>query len=200
MSIISSLPFDEVLGRIGRGVGHPEMNRFRDAMRDARALSELEEIVECAIGPSGLMQFSSHDLVAVVRKEGGSATPKNVRLIVGNPLIMNEMVKRAPDAGASAPVTILIDERSDGVHLSYDRLQSLLANGSGYKGRAPPGCRRQECVLRHRGVASHWSNSRKDSERIIVRTSTGPQLIADPRICARDPVPPLKMRRFRSML
>ena len=44
ISIISALPFDEVLARIGRGVGHPEMNRFRQAMRDARTLSELEEI------------------------------------------------------------------------------------------------------------------------------------------------------------
>jgi hypothetical protein len=46
---------------------------------------------------------------------------------VGNPVIMKEMVKRVPDAGSYAPVTILIDERLDGVHLSYDRMQSLLA-------------------------------------------------------------------------
>jgi hypothetical protein len=32
-----------------------------------------------------------------------------------------------PDAGSYAPVTILIDERPDGVHLSYDRMASLLA-------------------------------------------------------------------------
>jgi hypothetical protein len=31
------------------------------------------------------------------------------------------------DAGSYAPVTILIDERPDGVHLSYDRMASLLA-------------------------------------------------------------------------
>ena len=127
ISIISAQPFDEVLARIARGVGHPEMNRFRQAMRDARTLSELEEIVGRAIGPYGLMEFACHDLGAVVRKEGGSATPKSVRLIVGNPLIMKEMVKRVPDAGSYVPVTILIDERSDGVHLSYDRMQSLLA-------------------------------------------------------------------------
>ena len=29
--------------------------------------------------------------------------------------------------GAYAPVTILIDERPDGVHLSYDRMASFLA-------------------------------------------------------------------------
>ena len=40
---------------------------------------------------------------------------------------MREMAKHVPDAGSYAPVTVLIDERSDGVHLSYDRMASLLA-------------------------------------------------------------------------
>ena len=50
-----------------------------------------------------------------------------VRVVMGNPLIMQEMAKHVPDAGSYAPVTVLIDERSDGVHLSYDRMASLLA-------------------------------------------------------------------------
>jgi uncharacterized protein (DUF302 family) len=50
-----------------------------------------------------------------------------VRLVVGNPLIMQEMAKHVPDAGSYAPVTVLVDERSDGVHLSYDRMASFLA-------------------------------------------------------------------------
>jgi hypothetical protein len=41
-----------------------------------------------------------------------------IRFVIGNPLIMKEMAKRVPDAGSYAPVTILIDERPDGVHLS----------------------------------------------------------------------------------
>jgi NADPH:quinone reductase-like Zn-dependent oxidoreductase len=32
-----------------------------------------------------------------------------------------------PDAGTYAPVTILIDERADGVHISFDRMASYLA-------------------------------------------------------------------------
>jgi len=36
------------------------------------------------------------------------------------------MVEHVPDAGSYAPVTILIDERPDGVHLSYDRMASFL--------------------------------------------------------------------------
>jgi hypothetical protein len=46
---------------------------------------------------------------------------------MGNPLIMKEMAKHVPDAGSYAPVTVLVDERADGVHLSYDRMASLLA-------------------------------------------------------------------------
>jgi hypothetical protein len=36
-------------------------------------------------------------------------------------------LKAVPDAGSYAPVTILIDERQDGVHLSYDRIASRLS-------------------------------------------------------------------------
>src|ERR1700676_2870626 len=35
--------------------------------------------------------------------------------------------KHVPEAGSYAPVTVLVDERGDGVHLSYDRMASLLA-------------------------------------------------------------------------
>ena len=64
---------------------------------------------------------------AVVRKETGRDVPRIVRLIMGNPLIMKEMAKRVPDAGSYAPVTVLVDERPDGVHISYDKMASLLA-------------------------------------------------------------------------
>jgi hypothetical protein len=47
--------------------------------------------------------------------------------VSGNPLIMKETAKHVPNAGSYAPVTVLIDERPDGVHLSYDRMASLLA-------------------------------------------------------------------------
>jgi uncharacterized protein (DUF302 family) len=73
------------------------------------------------------MLFMELDQGAVIRKETGMDTPKIVRLIIGNPLIMQEMAKHVPDAGSYAPVTILVDERPDGVHLSYDRMASLLA-------------------------------------------------------------------------
>jgi len=51
-----------------------------------------------------------------------------VRLIMGNPLIMQQMARHVPDAGSYAPVTVLVDERPDSVHVSYDRMASLLAS------------------------------------------------------------------------
>ena len=73
------------------------------------------------------MLFMELDQGAVIRKETGMDTPKIVRLVIGNPLIMKEMAKHVPDAGSYAPVTVLVDGRTDGVHLSYDRMASLLA-------------------------------------------------------------------------
>src|SRR5260370_1858631 len=73
------------------------------------------------------MLFGGFDLGDILRRETGSKTPKIIRFVVGNPLIMKEMVKHVPDAGSYAPVTVLVDERADGVHLSYDRMASFLA-------------------------------------------------------------------------
>ena len=79
------------------------------------------------LSKAGLMLFMQLDHGAVVRKETGREIPKMIRLVIGNPLILKEMAKHVPDAGSYAPVTVPIDERSDGVHLSYDRMSSFLA-------------------------------------------------------------------------
>jgi uncharacterized protein (DUF302 family) len=71
--------------------------------------------------------FMEFDQGGILRKETGLDKPKIVRLLIGNPLIMKEMAKHVPDAGSYAPVTILVDERPDGVHLTYDKMASLLA-------------------------------------------------------------------------
>jgi hypothetical protein len=41
---------------------------------------------------------------------------------------MKEMAKHVPDAASYAPVTVLIDERADGVHLSYDTMVGFLSS------------------------------------------------------------------------
>jgi uncharacterized protein (DUF302 family) len=73
------------------------------------------------------MEFMRLDLGDVLRKRNGAAARQSMRLLVGNPVTMSSMVQHVPDAGSYAPVTILIDERADGVHLSYDKMASFLA-------------------------------------------------------------------------
>jgi len=73
------------------------------------------------------MLFMELDHSAVIRKATDRDNPRMVRLIMGNPLIMQQMARNVPDAGSYAPVTVLVDERSEGVHISYDRMASLLA-------------------------------------------------------------------------
>jgi uncharacterized protein (DUF302 family) len=126
-SVTSSKTFQEVVAEVEKAIGHPDMSAFGKSIRAAKTYSELETIVRGATGPSELMEFTRMDLGEVLRKRNGAATPLSLRFIVGNPVIMSQMVQHVPDAGSYAPVTILIDERPDGVHLSYDKMASLLA-------------------------------------------------------------------------
>jgi len=103
------------------------MNAFRRSLAAAATVADLEEVVQGAIGSSGLMEFVRFDLGEVLRKEPSGQAPRILRLVVGNPLIMKEMAKTVPDAASYAPITILVDERADGVHLSYDSMASLIA-------------------------------------------------------------------------
>ena len=125
-SLASSRPFDTVVAAIKSAIGQPDMVEFFKASRAASSFPDLERIVQGALGRTGFMLFAEFDLGAVLRRESGAATPKVMRFLVGNPLIMKEMVKHVPDAGSYAPVTILIDERPDGVHVSYDKMESCL--------------------------------------------------------------------------
>lgn len=126
-SVISFKPFEAVMDALKAGVGRQDLAEFEKASHSTAAFSELESVVNRRDpGRTGLMLFIEMDHGAVLRKESGLKTPKIVRLVVGNPLIMKEMAKRVSDAGTYAPVTILVDERSDGVHLSYDTMVSLL--------------------------------------------------------------------------
>src|SRR5271154_1540950 len=126
-SIISSKPFDQVVAALYASIGHPDMAEFVRSTNEASSFDELKRAVEKGLSEAGLMLFMQLDHGAVVRKETGRDTPRIIRFIMGNPLIMMEMAKHVPDAGSYAPVTVLVDERPDGVHISYDRMASLLA-------------------------------------------------------------------------
>jgi len=127
LSLTSSKSFEAVLAALKAAIGRPDMVEFANAIRNAQTFAELERTVDQSLGNTGLMMFMELDQGGILRKETGLNKPKIVRFLIGNPLIMKEMARYVPDAGSYAPVTILVDERPDGVHLTYDRMASLLA-------------------------------------------------------------------------
>jgi uncharacterized protein (DUF302 family) len=126
-SLTSSKPFEAVVTALKTAVGRLNLVEFANASKGTSTFAEMENVIRRDLGKAGLMLFMELDHGAVLRKETGLDTPKIVRLVIGNPLVMKEMAKHVPDAGSYAPVTVLVDERQDGVHLSYDKMASLLA-------------------------------------------------------------------------
>ncbi|HZL68624.1 MAG TPA: DUF302 domain-containing protein [Candidatus Limnocylindrales bacterium] len=127
VTLVSTEPFDTVIASIDAQIGHPDMAAFRKTFSAAQNETEMEKVVDPVTKPNGIMEFTRFDLGEVLRKESGASTPRILRIVAGNPLIMKEMVKHVPDAGSYAPVTILIEERPDGARISYDRMASYLA-------------------------------------------------------------------------
>jgi uncharacterized protein (DUF302 family) len=126
-TIISARPFDEIVAAIKASIGNPNMAEFAKSTLGAKSAAELDAAVQPVLGRTGLMLFVEFDRGMILRKGTERHSARIIRLVIGNPLIMKEMAKHVPDAGSYAPVTVLVDERADGVHLSYDRMASLLA-------------------------------------------------------------------------
>jgi hypothetical protein len=127
LSVTSTRRFEGIIAAIDAAIGHPNMSEFNRELADSKTYAEMETVIRAVLGKSEFMEFARYDLGAVLAKEHGPGSPKSLRLVLGNPLIMQAMVRHVPDAGSYAPVTILIDERPDGVHLSYDEMASFLA-------------------------------------------------------------------------
>ena len=123
---VSQKPFREILEAIAGAVGHPKMDELWKKIFKARTVDEVDEIMRKVVGPSGLIEFLRFDHGGIIHKGKAGNAHGMLRLVVGNPSIMRRMAERVPDTGAYAPVTILIDERPDGTHLSYDRMTSFL--------------------------------------------------------------------------
>jgi uncharacterized protein (DUF302 family) len=126
-SITSRKPFDTVLAAVEDAIGRPNMVEFTARVAAATTFEEMQSVINERVSEIGLMEFMRLDHGAVLAKAGVEGSPKMVRLIIGNPLIMQSMARLVPDAGSYAPVTVLVDDRADGVYLSYDRMASLLA-------------------------------------------------------------------------
>jgi len=126
-TVISARPFDEIVAAIKASIGNPNMAEFVKSTQEAKSATDLEVAIQPVLGRTGLMLFVEFDQGMILRKGTDRHGSRIIRLVVGNPLIMKEMAKHVPDADSYAPVTVLVDERADGVHLSYDRMATLLA-------------------------------------------------------------------------
>jgi hypothetical protein len=127
LSVNSSRSFEDIIAAFEDAVGHPNLSDLQAVIGGMRSYADLEEVIQRSLGRSGFMEFARFDLGAIPRKERGQDEPKSVRFLIGNPLVMKEMLRHVPDAGSYAPVTVLIDERPPHVHLSYDRMAGFLA-------------------------------------------------------------------------
>ena len=126
-SVVSAKSFEDVLRGLEKGIGRPDMRVLHQEMDAAASFSAFEKVIQGVVGSADLMEFLRLDLGAAMRKDPEAKAYKIVRIIAGNPLIMKQMVEHVPDAGSYAPVTILVYEDKDGVHLSYDTMASFLA-------------------------------------------------------------------------
>jgi uncharacterized protein (DUF302 family) len=127
VSLVSSKPFAQVVAALEAAIGHPDMREFWKTIGAAHTWQEVERAIHAVVGPSGFMEFTRFDHGQFLRKAHDAAAPHILRIVLGHPLIMKQMAEHVPDAGSYAPVTVLIDERGDGVHISYNRMASYLA-------------------------------------------------------------------------
>ena len=100
-------PFDDVVAAVYAGLGR--VPNFREAVSwySARARDEFDAMPEPIAGSSGLLEFVSLDLGAVLTIRDPDRTRRLLRIIAGNPVTMSKMTATVPDAGSYAPVTIL---------------------------------------------------------------------------------------------
>lgn len=127
-SVVSPKPFADVIAAIDAVIGHPDMREFGAKVAASAGWPELEEVISGFIGRSGFMEFTRFNPGQILSKAQGASAPKIVRIVLGNPLVMKQMAEHVHDAASYAPVTVLIDERADGVHISYDKMASYLAS------------------------------------------------------------------------
>jgi len=128
VTLTSARKFSEVVAHVERALGRPNVGELFRKLQAAETPEEVNQLVADAAGPLELMEFMRFDLGLMLQKDAPPIERKVLRLIVGNPVTMREMLRGTPDAGSYAPVTLLIDERQGGVQLSYDRVASALAS------------------------------------------------------------------------
>lgn len=79
-----------MVARIDAQIGHPDMAAFRKSLSAAQNEAEMEKVVNPVTQPNGIMEFTRFDHGEVLQKENGTAKPRILRIVAGNPLIMRK--------------------------------------------------------------------------------------------------------------
>jgi hypothetical protein len=126
-SVVSTKQFHEVMSVLSAQIGPVDDTMLSRAISSTHSYSDFEFIVQKMIGPSGLLEYMRVDVGRFMSKGNAGKSAKSLRLLVGNPLVLRQLTEHLPDAASYAPASILIDEREDGIHLSYNRIASFLS-------------------------------------------------------------------------
>ena len=130
VTLTTSRSYGEVVAAIERAVAHPNVPELFAKMKAAATADELRRVVEAAAGSLGVLEFIRFDFGLVLGKADPPTRRGAVRFLLGNPLVIPQIVGGAPDAGAHAPVTVVVEEREGAVRVTYERLASLLGPGA----------------------------------------------------------------------
>ena len=129
--LTSERPFQVVLDGIYTGISQPDIGALFAKLAASTSYEEFTALVRQAQGSAGLFRFWHLDddhVLALDPQARDQAGRRLVRLIAGNPVTMGQMTRHVADAGAYAPVTILIQELpSDGTRVAYDTVASAIA-------------------------------------------------------------------------
>jgi hypothetical protein len=128
--LTSDRPFQVVLDGIYGGISQPDIGALFARLAVCTSYEEFAALVRQAQGTAGLFRFwyLDDDHVLTLDPQADQAGRRLVRLIAGNPVTMGQMTRHLPEAGAYAPVTILIAELpGGGTQVAYDTVASAIA-------------------------------------------------------------------------
>ncbi|PZG24225.1 hypothetical protein C1I95_00540 [Micromonospora craterilacus] len=126
ITLTSARAFDDVLADVYTGISRPDLAAEMHEWASAPSYADYTRKVREASGPAGLMRFLHLDLDTALREDPDITPYRLVRIIAGNPVTMSRMTRHVPDAGAYAPVTILLWQDGDTVRIAYDTVASLI--------------------------------------------------------------------------
>jgi uncharacterized protein (DUF302 family) len=123
VQVSTDKPFEEVAQSFERRLGRfdPEVYNALAANGDAE---DARGRIEAMAGPSGFMQFTTHNHGALLRLAGQRR--KAIQYVVGNPLFALRMTQHDIRAALYAPLRVLVYENGEGkTCLEFDRPSSL---------------------------------------------------------------------------